>query len=188
MILKNKELLNFIATFESEEIDSGFKLVSFKKNQPILEANRFIKHVFIIKEGVCKCVINEDNNKNYLVEFLGNGEIIGEIEAILDCKTITTVFAMTDVLVYKIELDIFKKILLNSKNFNALLLAELATRLRNTALRSSFQQLNTVESALSKILQLQKEQDLTFSKKDLSEYLGISVRSLNRELLKLTVK
>jgi CRP-like cAMP-binding protein len=188
MILNNKELLNFIETFASEVTSSGFKLVSFNKNQPILEADRFIKHVYFVKEGVCKCVINEDNNKNYLVEFLGNGEIIGEIEAILDCKTITSVFAMTDVMVYKIELGIFKKLLLNSKNFNALLLAELATRLRNTALRSSFQQLNTVESALSKILQLQKEQNLTFSKKDLAEYLGISVRSLNRELLKLISK
>ncbi|MEY2903025.1 MAG: hypothetical protein RLY89_2131 [Bacteroidota bacterium] len=188
MILNNKELLNFIVTFASEETSSGLKLVSFKKNQPILEANRFIKHVYIIKEGVCKCVINEDNNKNYLVEFLGNGEIIGEIEAILACKTITTVFAMTDVLVYKIELGIFKNLLLNNKIFNELLLGELATHLRNTALRSSFQQLNTVENALSKILKLQKEQDLIFSKKDLAEYLGINIRSLNRELLKLTVK
>jgi CRP-like cAMP-binding protein len=186
--MQNKELLNFIASFESEATTSGFNLVCYQKNQPILEAGRFIKNVYIIKEGVCKCVINEENNKNYVVEFLGNGEIIGEIEAILDCKTITSVFAMTDVLVYKIELGIFKKLLLNSKNFNALLLTELATRLRNTALRSSFQQLNTVENALSKILKLQKEQDLTISKKDLAEYLGISVRSLNRELLKLTVQ
>lgn len=95
---------------------------------------------------------------------------------------------MTDVLVYKIELGVFKKLLLNSRIFNTLLLEELATRLRSTALRSSFQQLNTVESALSKILQLQKEQNLTISKKDLAEYLGISIRSLNRELLKLTEK
>lgn len=188
MIMQNKELLNFIATFESEETFAGFKLVSYQKNQPILEAERFIKNVFIIKEGVCKCLINEDNNKNFVVEFLGNGEIVGEIEAILGCKTITSVIAMTDVLVYKMELGVFKKFLLNNKSFNALLLGELATRLRNTALRSSFQQLNTVENALSKILQLQKEQNLNFSKNDLSEYLGISIRSLNRELLKLTSK
>lgn len=174
-----------MATIANEATLGGFKLIGFKKNEAILKANKFIKHVYIIKQGVCKCEIQEDNNKNYLVEFLGNGEIIGEIEAVLDCKTITTVIAMTDLLVYKIELGIFKSLVVNSKHFNALLMAELATRLRNTAIRASYQQLNTIETALSKILQLQKEQELKFTKKDLAAYLGISIRSLNRELLKI---
>lgn len=186
MILENKKVLSFIEKMASGERSKGFHLVCFKKNQPILEADRNIKHVYIVKEGICKCVINEDIDKNYLVEFLGNGEIIGEVEAILGCKTITSVIALTDVKIYKIELTVFKELLINSNDFNALILAELATRLRNTALRSSFQQLNTIEIALGKILKLQKEHNLKVGKKELAEYLGISIRSLNRELLKLS--
>lgn len=189
MILKNNELLHLISLIEKEESSiKGIEQVNFKKGQPFVIANKYLKHIYVIKSGVCKCVINEENNRNYLVEFLGNGEIIGEIEAIIGCKTITTVLAITDMVVYKIELGFFNDILLPNKKFTALLLKELANRLRNTAIRSSFQQLNTVEISLSKILSLQEEHKLTFNKKDLSEYLGISIRSLNRELVKLNLK
>lgn len=31
----------------------------------------------IVKEGITKCFFTEDNDKEYILEFLGKGEIIG---------------------------------------------------------------------------------------------------------------
>lgn len=186
MILKNNVILNLISTLENKGVIKGIKKVEFKKNQNIVSANKYLKQVYIIKTGVAKCVINEENDKNFLIEFLGEGEIIGEIEAILGFKTMTTVVAMTEIVAFNIELSSFKELLTTNREFNNQLLAELANRLRLTGLRSSYQQLNTIENSLSKILHLLKEQSLEISKKELAEYLGISLRSLNRELHKLS--
>lgn len=36
----------------------------------------------LIRSGITKCYFIEENDKEYIVEFLGKGEIIGEIEVI----------------------------------------------------------------------------------------------------------
>ena len=60
----------------------------------------------------------EENYKSYALEFLGIGEIIGEIETLLKCKNLATVKTLTDCMLYKIEINFFKKHLINDSNFN----------------------------------------------------------------------
>jgi hypothetical protein len=42
-------------------------------------------NMYFIRSGIVKCTFAEDQDKEYILEFLGEGEILGEIEAI--CKT-----------------------------------------------------------------------------------------------------
>jgi CRP-like cAMP-binding protein len=188
MVLKNENLLKLITEIAIATNSNKLEVVHFKKNEHIVDENIFLKYLYVIKEGVCKCVINEsENDKKFIIEFIGNGEIIGEIEAILGSKTMAQVVAITNLVAFKIELNTFKKLLNENKKFNDLILIELANKLKNTGVRTSIQQLNTIGSSLIKILKIQKEQHLIFSKNDLSEYLGITIRSLNRELKKLNI-
>lgn len=188
MILTNKEILNWI-TNEYENLNDKVKIdiVEFENNGIIINQDKLIKQIYVIKEGVSKCHINEENDKNYIVEFLGAGEIIGEIEAILNNKTVCSVTALSKVVLYKIDLNYFNVLIQSNKEFNNLILREMAKRIQQTAKRASSQQLNTIEYSLLKILNLFKEQQLTVSKNDLAEYLGITIRSLNRCLSKLKV-
>lgn len=188
MILTNREILNW-ATNEFNNLNNKERIdiVEFRTNEIIINQGEFIKQIYIIKEGVAKCYINEENEKNYIVEFLGLGEIIGEVEAILDKKTVCSVTALSKVILYKIELNYFKILMQSNKEFNSLILREMAKRIQQTAKRSSSQQLNTIEYSLLKILNLFKAQELTICKNDLAEYLGITIRSLNRCLSKLKV-
>jgi CRP-like cAMP-binding protein len=186
MILTNKEILNWVTNeylIDKERID----IVEFGANEIIINQGKFIKQIYVIKEGVSKCHINEENDKNFIVEFLGLGEIIGEVEAILNEKSVCSVTALSKVVLYKIELNYFKNLMQSNNEFNSLILMEMAKRIQQTAKRSSSQQLNTLEFSLLKILNLFKAQEITLCKNDLAEYLGITIRSLNRCLSKLKV-
>ena len=93
---------------------------------------------------------------------------------------------MTNVSVYAFSISYFKALLNNDLHLNALLLDAFAERIINTSSRASFQQLYTVEHSLSKLLELLSKQEITLSKEEMAAYLGISVRSLNRGLKKLS--
>lgn len=180
MILTNTKILDF---FDSLDVDHQkfIQLVSVKKNKNIIEQGKYSKFIYVLKVGIMKCTISEENSKSYTLEFLGVGEIIGEIETLLKCKNLATIKSLTDCVLYKIEIDFFKKQLLNDPNFNHLLMVELARRLQKTATRASSQQLNTLQTTLQNLLILLDEQKVNFKKSDLAEYLGITLRSLNRE-------
>ncbi len=181
MILTNNQILEFLDKNHGKE-EPLVQLVSFKKNKIIVEQGKLNRFVYVIKEGIIKCAITEENNKSYTLEFLGVGEIIGEIETLLKCKNLATIKSLTDCVLYKIQIDFFNRELLNEPNFNHLLMVELARRLQKTATRASSQQLNTLQTSLQNLLFLLGKQNVKFKKSDLAEYLGITLRSLNREL------
>lgn len=58
-------------------------------------------------------------------------------------------------------------------------------RLNQTAIRASYQQTYPVEYSLLKFLMIQREQALSFTKKDIAGYLAITIRSLNRAVRQL---
>jgi CRP-like cAMP-binding protein len=66
-----------------------------------------------------------------------------------------------------------------------LLLLSLAHRLNQTSARASYQQVYPAEYAVLKLLSVLATQQTTFAKKDLADYLGVSVRSFNRTLKQL---
>jgi CRP-like cAMP-binding protein len=138
--------------------------------------------MYIIKSGVVKCFITEENGKDYILEFLGEGEALGEIEAIRHTAGICTVEAVTPLIVYKMSNVQFLHFLRTRPDFNAAVMDLLATRVANTATKGARQQLYTLSHTLRQLLSALTAQHITFTKQHLSDYLGISIRSLNRLL------
>lgn len=147
-----------------------------------------IHHVYIIRDGITKCYMAEDNGKDYIFEFLGKGEVTGELEAIKKEKCLCNIEAITPVTAYAIPHSLFSSLLLSNPEFNSLLMEELATRITQTCIRASYQQLYPVEYALLRLLTLEAAQQIQIPKKDMAAYLGISVRSFNRTLKELREK
>lgn len=141
--------------------------------------------VMFIKQGIVKCFFSEHNDKEYILEFLGAGEIIGEIECIREIPCLCTIEATTDVTVYAFSLSFFKSLLKSDLKLNGLLMNTFAERIINTSSRAAYQQLYTLNYSLNKLLELQSKQGIELSKEDMASYLGISVRSLNRGLKEL---
>lgn len=161
---------------------------TFAPGTRLIHQGDTISYVYIIREGITKCYIEEDNGKDYIFEILGKGEITGELEAIRKEKCLCNIEALTSVTAYTIPHTLFAWLLLNNKVFNGLLLEELAIRIRQTCIRTSYQQLYPVEYALLRLLALEAAQDIIIPKKDMASYLGITIRSFNRTLKELRAR
>lgn len=143
------------------------------------------KHVYCLIDGLAKCFITEENGQDFLLEFLAEGEIIGELEMLREKEYMSSIEAITDLSLYQISNPDFMAMLEKLPSFNKLILVELANRVTQTAERAAYQQVYPIEYALLKILYVFSENELSISKKDMADYLGISTRSLNRVLKQL---
>lgn len=183
MLRTNQSFLAYIEQLYKQQ-NPGEEIVvkSFTTGQKLLHQGEPSHRIMLIREGVTKCFFTEENDKEYILEFLGSGEIIGEIEAIRNIPCLCNVEAMTDVSVYSLQKTTFSRLLKKDIRLNNLLVEAFAERIINTSSRASFQQLYTIEHSLSKLLELQSKQDLSLSKEDMASYLGITLRSLNRAL------
>ncbi|MNJ92966.1 Global nitrogen regulator [compost metagenome] len=181
MLRTNTEFLSYIDSLYKDG-QSGISLQNFEKDSLLLRQGEKSHRVFIIKEGIAKCFFLEENGKDYILEFMSKGQVLGEIEMIRRIDCLCNVAALTALQVYVIPAATFKELLAKDLMLNKILLEELADRIINTSSRASFQQLYTVEHGLAKLLELQEKQGMEISKEDMAAYLGITLRSLNRAL------
>ncbi|SFA52878.1 cAMP-binding domain of CRP or a regulatory subunit of cAMP-dependent protein kinases [Pedobacter suwonensis] len=188
MLRTNLTFLSFIERFCTENKEADITLKSFKAGYKFIEQGEKISNIYIIKDGISKCFISEENGKDFIIEFLGKGEVVGELEALKKITCLCNVAAISDVTAYVIPHHLFLSLINKNSEFTILLLQELSTRIIQTSTRASFQQLYTLEYALLKLLKLQADEHISISKEDMAAYLGISVRSFNRSLKQIITK
>ncbi|MCW3466660.1 Crp/Fnr family transcriptional regulator [Chitinophaga nivalis] len=183
MLRTNDAFLTFTeALYQQQASKENIVRKNFPAGSLLFRQGTSSTKVLIIASGITKCFISEENDKDFIVEFLGKGEIAGEIEAIRSIKCLCNITALTTVTAYVIPIPFFKELLAKHPPFQQLLLEELAERIINTSTRAATQQLYTVEYGLTRLLAFQEKQQLAVSKEDMAAYLGIAVRSLNRVL------
>jgi CRP-like cAMP-binding protein len=186
MLRTNNAFLSYIEPlYDAQHRKEDILLKDYSEEQLLLRQDEKPSKVLVIKEGIVKCYFNETGDKGFIVEFLGKGEILGELEMIKNIPCLCNIKALTPVKAFAISIPYFRSLLEKELPFNKLLLESFAERLINTATRASFQQLHTVERTLSQLLELLKEQHMNISKEDMAAYLGVTIRSLNRALKKL---
>lgn len=186
MLRTNQLFLNYIENlYKKQKGREEIAITSFLKGERILTQDEKLSGITFVKEGITKCFFTEENGKEYIVEFLGKGEVIGEIELIRNVSCLCSIEAVTEVVAYTVTIPYFQSLIKNDLVLNNLLLDVFAERIINTSRRASYQQLYAVEHTLAQLLELQAQQDIHMSKEDMAAYLGITVRSLNRSLKNL---
>ncbi|SFW28166.1 cAMP-binding domain of CRP or a regulatory subunit of cAMP-dependent protein kinases [Chitinophaga sancti] len=171
--------MSFANSLESQPVKC------FNAGERLMVQDKNAREIMILKSGVTKCYRSEENGKELIFEFLGKGEILGDLETILRRVCLCSVEAITPVEAYVFSLADFDGLIDSDKTFHRKLLEELALRIYQTSTRASYQQNYPVEYSLIKFLMIQKEQQLSFSKQDIADYLAITVRSLNRTVKQL---
>ena len=140
----------------------------------------------IVQENITRINLNDVND--FVEEFFGEGEIIGEIEIINNHTSVCGISAITELSIYKISSDNFKHLLDKDKIFNQLILKALSAKIRYKASRHAHNQLNDVEANLLRIKKEFPEIFDAIPKLDIANYLGVTLRSLNRVLSDLKGK
>lgn len=185
MIRTNKELLDYVSKHSDSE---GISEQIFFPSQTIIEQGKRVNSVCIIKSGIAKCFLTEENGNDFVEEFFGEGEIVGEIEIINNHVSVCAISAITELVIYKISVNNFKHLLETDKLFNQLILKALSAKIRYKASRHAHNQLNDVEANLLRIKKEFPDMFNAIPKLDIANYLGVTVRSLNRVLSDLKVR
>ncbi|PUB34459.1 CRP-like cAMP-binding protein [Elizabethkingia sp. YR214] len=186
MLRTNQSFLAYTAQlYEEQQRKEDIVIKNFPKGSKLLEQGEVPTRVMLIKEGITKCFVKEENDKDYILEFLGKGEIIGEIELLRNIPCLCSVEAVTDVSVFAFSIPYFRALLAKDLGLNNHLLDVFSERIVNTSTRASYQQLYTTEHSLLRLLELQSQLETPITKEDMAAYLGVSIRSLNRTLKQL---
>lgn len=182
MIRSNGTFLAYIKRLKEENkfdwitehhVESGVKIITEKTN---------VRSIYLIKKGLAKCYLTEDTGNDFIQEFFGQGELFGEIELITNDISFCTVETLIPTTYFKISKSGFIHLTKNDKSFNSLLLSLMAHKIQYTALRHSYNQTHSLEENLKRLLEQFPDLLLHISKNDIANYLGITVRSLNRVL------
>ncbi len=183
MFRTNESFYDFIEELYSQEnLRDQISLKVYEKGDFLLQQGDNLARVLIIRDGIAKCFINEDNGKDFILQFMGRGQLFGELEVIKGIKCLNSIQAITPLTAFAVAVPYFRHLMTTNARFNGILMEELADRLIVTSTRASLQQLYTLEHSLRKLQELMEIQQLKISKEDMASYLGISVRSLNRIL------
>ncbi len=185
MIRINQELLTFFSKLSGSSAGSSVMEKRFATGNNIINQGKHVTSVFIIKNGIVKCIVNEENGRDFIQEFFSQDEILGELEIFNNTISFCNVEAITEVEAYHINKKDFYALLENHRELNILLLRALANKVRDTAIRASQQQSHPIAYNLQKLLVFSADQARLFSKQDLANYLGITLRSLNRAISEL---
>ncbi len=181
---------NFIAYVEKLYKQGGFGVSTetFKPKTTIIRQDRRYSSVYLIREGIVKCYITDENGKEFIQEFLGVGMEFGELEVFSDKYTICSVTSITTLEVYSIKHGDFKKLLQNDMIFNSLVMKSLADKIRYKAPRHSYQHSYPIEDNILRLQKVFPEMTDVLPKKDIANYIGVTLRSLNRALKDLKQK
>ncbi|MEH6705105.1 Crp/Fnr family transcriptional regulator [Galbibacter orientalis] len=182
MIRKNADLLQYITEKLLKESEDTIIAQSFSSGEKIVDQKKRVFSVYIIKSGITKCYLTEDNGVDFIQEFFGEGEIFGELEAINGEVSFCCIEAINAVEVYKIEASYFDQLLEKDITFNKHILKALSKKLTYTAVRHAYNQSHTLEDNLLRLIHQFPTLIDEISKQDIANYLGITPRSLNRVL------
>jgi CRP-like cAMP-binding protein len=186
MIRTNKELLDYVKKLYDSGTEKSILKQEILPFQKLLVQDKRVTSVYILQTGIAKCYLTEDNGKDFIEEFFGEGEIVGEIEIINHHSCVCNIEAITNVKVYKILANDFLQLLENNKTFNNLIMRALSAKIHYKAIRHAYHQSHLIEENLQRLQKDFPDFLSTIPKQDIANYLGITLRSLNRTLNNLT--
>ena len=73
MFQEASNFLNFVEELYTQDT-AGVSLVNFNAKEMLMHQGSAAQHVFILKSGLCKISLVEENGKEYILAFLGSLE------------------------------------------------------------------------------------------------------------------
>ncbi len=187
MISTNEQLFRLVKN-APQDIQHRLGRKTVQQGDELISQGESPDKVYIMRDGLVKITKLEANGKEFSFGFLGKGELIGEIEVFLEQPFACRVTTLKDTSVYRLSKHLFLEWIERDRELNRLILKDMAFRLYTLSTRTSFQMLYPVEYVIMKILYISQKDNVEITKTDLADYLGITIRSMNRTLNRLKEK
>ncbi|WXR60360.1 Crp/Fnr family transcriptional regulator [Peptostreptococcaceae bacterium AGR-M142] len=193
--IKNKDLALLFNNMPYYVKDSSsFEKVG--KKTYILKKDYKTNYVYIFIDGKMKIENQFSNGNIYSFAYMLKGSVIGAMEVLINKKIACSVVTVEDSLVYKIHVNAFLKWFNEDLFFSKYIALMISKYSYNTAYYNGYPLLNsTLDSTISYILKQSsnilkqnpnaKNFNIKDSREDMSNEIGISLRSLYRNLKKL---
>ncbi|MFA9394214.1 MAG: Crp/Fnr family transcriptional regulator [Halodesulfovibrio sp.] len=186
-----KELLDAYAR-RSQQTMAQITEATVPSGTLIINQEELLESVFIVLHGSMKIHLNTTKGTEYLVAIIGPGELIGEVEALTEDLATCSVTAMTESRVAKISQYAYRCWLKDDHEFTQLINRIISKRLQVLTKRSAIRLSYPMEYSVLKLLKMASIQNepkkFDISKDGIANYLGTSVRSINRILKDLQNK
>jgi CRP-like cAMP-binding protein len=117
LLKKYYEKYNINSFFNNDYIGKAH-LESVKKNSFLILSRQTPKYFYFIVDGKFKVSTTNENGKALSVAFLEPGEVIGDVELVLNKPYIHNVEAIIDSYVIKFDINFIKDILKTDNIFN----------------------------------------------------------------------
>ena len=185
MIRTNEALFTYVTRLFRSVATHKIDEQHFAPGQKILTEGKNVYAVYILKSGIVKSYLTTDTGNTFIQEFFGEGELFGELELMDETPAFCTVEAIDAVSVYKISKSDFLVMLDEDQKLNKLFMRGLVSKLKYKATRHSYNQSHTIEDKLSRLKMKLPALEQVISKQDIADYLGITLRALNRSIRNL---
>lgn len=160
--------------------------VQYAPQQQLMRQDAAPHSVLILQSGLVKVIRTTSLGQAYSLGIFDRGEVLGDVEAIMDMHHFGTVETVTNCVFWKIAPQQFLKMLAQEPDFNLLIHRNVISKLLNTSHKAAIQSTNKLLYSLMIVLrEFSALNELQISKSLLSEALGTSVRNLNRLLAQL---
>lgn len=164
-----------------ETIAQAHQKLEIKKRQLLLEHGKTANDYFLIEKGLFRVFSYDYNGNEVTTGFYGENEILIEVSSLFQrIPSQENLQAITDAVVWKIELDTFQKLYQNIEGFSEWGRSWMANQLFQAKQRSI--DMLTI-SATDRYLKLLKDNPQIIQKaalKHIASYLGVTDSSLSR--------
>ena len=128
MIRTDVDFLTYIESL-GQKHTNYFSLERYNPKEIILEQGKRYQSLYIIKTGITKCYLSDQNGKIFIQEFLGEGLEFGELEVFSGNLSFCSIEAISLVAVYKISHKHYNELLKNDPVFNRFVIKSMATKI-----------------------------------------------------------
>ncbi len=174
------DLTTFIAACPAD-IRSHFQEQTYSFQDKLMEQNKKSDCIYILLNGIVKNYHSEINGNVYIEDIDTGVTIYGELEALIDKETVSTVEAVTECRVLKLENAQFLKWLRADNAFTLYITTLIAQRNYDCSKRERVNAFYPLKYRIMyMIYNTLCKKDLTITKDLLVEGTGSNIRSINR--------
>ncbi|WP_147383152.1 Crp/Fnr family transcriptional regulator [Pontibacter oryzae] len=180
-------LVTYIANHQ-EQLQQQYMLQLAEAGQQhvLLHQDARTQQVYLVASGLVKVTRTTSSGQAFTLGVFDRGQPLGELEVMMGIPNFCTVQALTHCTLYCIPAKAFLQMLAQEPAFNILMHQATASMLLNTTHKASILGTNRLLYTLLIVLrELSMLNELKLSKSLLAEFLGTSVRNLNRLLAQL---